>query len=106
MSTYGDSYRSGKPSSAGGPQVPSEFVSEYPSCAAVLAGIWSDDGKECQVPPASIIVFAEGGKLKFCISPKVGNMVAFGTCEDSSKGLGAIEAAIEGCHFEWKKARR
>jgi hypothetical protein len=107
MSTYGKSYTNG---SAGGigdqAQVPQTVVDEFPALASVLGGVYSIDGLVCEVPPASVILFAELGKVKFCIHPRRGDKVAFGTLSRPEAGFSALNDEIEAGNFEWKRGKR
>lgn len=80
------------------------FAAEFPHVWDIFRGrpySAEDPGR----PPATILVFAEGGKLKFCIKPKQGGLVAFGTVEDASRGLHGVDKAIADGHVEWKKSK-
>jgi len=57
-------------------------------------------------PPATILLFPEGGKLKFCVKPKFGGLVAFGTVQDPSKGMAGLDEAIAAGHLEWKQSKK
>jgi hypothetical protein len=105
MSTYGESYSKVNVDGKQMRYVCDQFAERFPMISQVFAGIYSDDGKVCQVPPASIVIFAEAGKLKFCLTPKHGNRVAFGTVEDPLAGLSGVEAALAGGSYEWKIKR-
>jgi hypothetical protein len=87
-------------------EVPEEFAAEYPSIAEVLNGVFVPDNQAESVPPATIMLFAEEGRLKFCISPKTGPRIAFGCITDPAKGLGGLEDEIVLGRFEWKLGRR
>lgn len=81
------------------------FRDEFPQIWRVFEGrpfTPTDPGR----PPASIILTAEGGRLKFVIRPKYGGMVAFGTIADPSKGMRGLEEAISRGDLEWKKNKR
>jgi hypothetical protein len=82
-----------------------EFAAEFPEINNVFRGVRADDGLSWQVWPATLNLFPGDGKLKFCISPKAGSKIAFGTVDDPTKGLGGVEAAIAAGHYEWKGRR-
>jgi len=82
-----------------------EFVQDYPTIAEVLMGSPAVSEGTQGTPPASIILFAEGGVLKFVISPKIGNRVAFGSIGDPVKGFTALESELQAGRYEWKIAR-
>jgi hypothetical protein len=102
MSTYRESYAKGASQAGFSRFVSEEFEQEFPMVSNVFAGEYDADGKTCIVPSASIVLFAEAGKLKFCITPRVGNRVAFGTCDDPVKGLASVEQALARGNYEWK----
>lgn len=80
------------------------FSCEFPHVWQVFQGrpyTADDPGR----PPATILLFAEGGKLKFCIKPKQGGLVAFGTVSDASRGLYGVDKAIADGDLEWKKSK-
>lgn len=81
------------------------FRDEFPLIWSIFEGrpyTATDPGR----PPATIILCAEGGRLKFVVKPKHGGMVAFGTILDPSKGLQGLEDALQRGDLEWKKSRR
>lgn len=77
---------------------------DYPNLTEALLGAKGPDGK-IAIWPSTLMLFLEGDVLKFCLSPKVGDKVAFGTILDPSKGLLGIEQALESGKFEWKKRK-
>jgi hypothetical protein len=107
MSSYGKSYLNGSVLGVGDQaQVPEAIVADLPALASVLGGVYSTDGSTCEVPPASVILFAELGKLKFCIHPKRGTKVAFGTLSHPERGFQCLNDEIEAGNFEWKNGKR
>lgn len=77
---------------------------EFPELVKALQGCKNLDG-QCVMPPCTLMIFLEGDRLGFCISPKTGTKVAFGTVPDPSKGLAGIEHELAEGHFEWKQKR-
>lgn len=106
MSIYQSSLKGATNASVARREVPEEFASEYPAVAEVLNGVFNKDNQAESVPPATIMLFAEEGRLKFCISPKTGPRIAFGCLRDPAKGLGSLEDEIALGRFEWKLGRR
>jgi hypothetical protein len=106
MSVYQSSLKGAANASVLRREVPEEFASEYPAVAEVLNGVFVKDDQTQSVPPATIMLFAEEGRLKFCISPKTGPRVAFGCITDPSKGFSGLENEIALGRFEWKLGRR
>jgi metal-dependent amidase/aminoacylase/carboxypeptidase family protein len=80
------------------------LAESYPAIAWFLAGRPKDhpEGAEC---PGSLIIFLDSGKLKFCLSPKIGRDVAFGSVTDPTKPMDSIEASLVNGSIEWKKRR-
>jgi len=81
------------------------LAEEYPAIAWVLSGR-PKDHPEGQEAPATIMVFFDSGKLKYCISPKIGLGVAFGTIDDPTQPMASIEASIREGKYEWKNRKR
>lgn len=106
MSTYIQSWRGKGTGRNGSDALSSEFREAYPTLAAVLCGEREGEGAGSEAPRATLNLFEEGGKLKFCILPKEGNQIAFGTIPDPVKGFDAIEVELAAGRFEWKKASR
>lgn len=101
MSRFFDGY--GKTMQDGGRGFPGEdeFRQEFPDLWAALQGDPGEDGK-ARMPPCTLMIFAEGGRLKFCLSPKQGNRVCFGVMSDPVKGLWSVQDALAEGKFEWK----
>jgi hypothetical protein len=74
---------------------------EYPSLVEAFTGI-RDDAGNWEVWPCTVMMFLEGDVLKFCLNPKSGNRVAFGSVSDASKGFSGIDQALRDGNFEWK----
>jgi hypothetical protein len=106
MSSYEDSYREGRGETTAGAAVPPSFREEYPALATIFAGITGEDGKTCSVPAATVNLWFEAGTCKFCIMPRFGNRIAFGTIASPEKGFAALEEAIQRGHYEWKVSKR
>ena len=81
------------------------LAGEYPAIAWALAGR-PKDHEAGQESPATLMIFFDSGKLKYCLSPKIGLGVAFGTIDDSSKVMASIERSITEGKYEWKNRKR
>lgn len=81
------------------------LVEEYPAVAWALAGRPPGHAEGAEYP-ATLMVFFDGGKLKYCLSPKIGQSVAFGTIEDPTQPMASIEASIREGKYEWKTRKR
>jgi len=107
MSAIDDLYRQATAGLTGMSADLEAFASEFPHVWDIFRGspVTPDNPGR---PPATILIFAEGGRLKFCIKPKWGGHVAFGTVQDASQGLLGVDTAIRDGHLEWKasKARK
>ena len=106
MSSYELSYSAGSGESRGGAAVPIEFREEYPALSTVFSGVTAADGQTCAVPAATVNLWFEAGTLKFCIMPRYGNRIAFGTVEAPEKGFAGLEEALQRGRFEWKVSKR
>lgn len=81
------------------------LAEEFPRIAWLLAG--RDKSHEAGgMPPFSLILFFDGGRLKFCFSSKQAREVAFGTVERPNVVLASIEASLADEKIEWKIPRR
>lgn len=78
------------------------LLEEVPLLAKCFIGQSSEDGKTT-LPPCSLILFLERDLLKFCLSPKVGDEVAFGVVQEPLYSLEGVERALREDKFEWKK---
>jgi hypothetical protein len=81
------------------------LAGEFPAIAWALAGR-PKDHPEGQEYPATLMIFFDSGRLKYCLAPKIGLGVAFGTIKDPSKLLDSIEASLRQGDYEWKTRRR
>jgi len=81
------------------------FRSVWPNLADAILGRFRS-GEDPGRPPMKILLFAEADKLKFMLSPLLGDLVAFGTFPDVTGGFDGLEAELAKGAFEWKKRRR
>jgi len=84
--------------------VPPEFAESYPALAEVLAGAPAGDGMDAMYPH-TVMIFVEGGRLKFCLNCSQSLAVGFGTIEDGSKPLEGIDKAIAEDRIDWRVRR-
>lgn len=106
MSSYEESWRESLNGHSTGGALPLEFSEAYPALSSILQGMPETTSGRVAVPPATVSIFADGGKLKFCISPKKGPSVAFGCLADPCKGLDDLELQLSQHRFEWRKGSR
>jgi len=76
---------------------------EFPELTAALLGSKTIEGT-CLLPPCTLMLFVNDGRFGFCLSPKTGTKVAFGTIPDPSKGLSCVESEIAQGNYEWKNS--
>lgn len=104
MSIYGQTYSS----SAGGKEeanaLPEEFLSKFPILSEALAGVYDSSGK-CKMSKATLMIFLDGGRLKFCISPQGSPRVAFGMLPGVFPSFQTVEDELKAGKFEWKSKR-
>jgi hypothetical protein len=106
VSSYIQSWRGKNGSTKAGGTLPPEFADAYPTLFAVLCGEVEGEGVGSRAPKATINLFEEGGKLKFCVCPKEGVEVAFGCFADPVKGLDDLESQLAAQRFEWKRGSK
>ena len=78
-----------------------DLIEVCPSLVEAFTGT-VDESKRWVVGPCTVMIFYEAGKLKFCLSPKFTNKVAFGVIDDPVHPWDGIEKAIENGKLEWK----
>lgn len=106
MSSYIQSWRGKNGSTKASGALPSEFAESYPTLSAVLCGETEGEGVGSRAPKATVNIFEEGGKLKFCICPKEGAEIAFGCFADPVKGFEDLELQLAAQRFEWKRGTK
>lgn len=77
---------------------------EFPELTQAFKGTKNVEG-QVVLPPCTLMLFLDGDRLGFCLSPKTGLRVAFGSVPDPAKGLAGVEAELAAGHFEWKNKR-
>lgn len=78
-----------------------EMSQHLPCITAVLLGV-RGTAEVAAVPPATIMLFVDGGALKVCISPKGGEFVAFVTLASDEDFLHSLDDAIENDKLNWR----
>jgi len=93
-----------------GPPLPSEespddpinkLASLYPGIAQVLKGRSKEENGGV-LPPCTIMLSLDAGVIKFCVSPKFGAHVCFGTIDDATKLLHSLDKAIQANKVDWR----
>lgn len=85
--------------------VPPEFRESYPAIAEVLSGAPAGEGMDAMYPH-TVMIFVEGGRIKFCLNCSQSQAVGFGTIEDGSKPLEGIERAIAEDRIDWRARKQ
>lgn len=106
MGAYSESFNASINGRATAGNLPEEFAESYPTLATVLCGEPATEQCPKGVPPGTVSIFADGGKLKFCISPKIGANIAFGCFADPVKGLDDLEVQLSQGRFEWRRGTK
>jgi len=78
-----------------------DLILEIPEVIDAFTGSVDADGR-WKRGPCTVMMFVEGSKLKFCLSPKFSSSVAFGVIPDPDKPFHSMEAELNLGHFEWK----
>lgn len=102
MSTYLAGANHVRDHKRGEPAINAGFPEAFPEISAIFSGDFNSETGFWRIPPASITLFAEGGRLKFCINPQGFGQVCFGTVQDANEGLEGVQRAIRDGHCEWK----
>jgi hypothetical protein len=103
MATYQERFDAAAEDTYNRSSVEPTFREEYPTLADVFSGITSRDPNQKDIPCATINLFWEGGRLKFCIIPRGLPKIAFGCLAEPEKGFAALEWALANGAFEWKR---
>lgn len=108
MSTFRDSFRGLKPSAGEQSALEIDIRKCWPNLADCLFGVPSADGGEPLMPSCSIVMFIEGDRLKYCLTPQGSTHVAFGTISAPMEGFNGLEASLERGDYAWraKKGKR
>jgi hypothetical protein len=84
------------------PKIPVEFSERFPELGSLFGGRLNPDNGRVEVPPATITLFFEVSRLKFCVHPRTGHRIAFGSVREALDGLVGVEEALKLGHYEWK----
>ncbi len=66
----------------GEPVLGEAFKDKFPEVSAAFSGSTKEGTQFWRVPPASITLFVEGGRLKFVVNPPGFGQVMFGTVQE------------------------
>jgi hypothetical protein len=102
MSMFRGSYQACANESGGPSELELHIRSQWPTAADVLFGSGAEgDGQLC-IPSHTILLFAEGEYLKYCLSSKQTRLVAFGAIPKDNVRLGMLERSLSAGDFAWK----
>lgn len=104
--SWKESFWSGQSQNGKAATLPLDFKAKYPTLAEVLEGEGTGTKENPATPACSVVLFAEGDRLKFCITPRVGNRVGFGCVREAVRGLEGLESELSGGSVEWKLSKR
>lgn len=80
------------------------LAATHPILASILAG--REKGHPAgAMPTTSVLIFLDGGRIKFCLHPVESQKVAFGCITDPSDLLTSFEAEVTAGNYEWRKSR-
>lgn len=85
--------------------VPVEFAQAFPVLGQLFGGFTDPDTNQ-KMPSCSLSIFCEGGRLKWCLIPKDGPKVCFGTLHDWDNPWESLQAALSKGECEWKPTNR
>jgi hypothetical protein len=103
MSTYLEGANHVGSQEVGQVLLPIGLSENFPEVAQVFRGDFNQETGFWKIPPASITLFVEGGRLKFVVNPGGFGQVCFGTVKDASKGLEGVNSALQVGDCEWKR---
>lgn len=104
MSSYELSFTKSIGGKSGKNECPPEISSKFPQISQALEGVYDDAGK-CIISKATLMVFLDSGRVKFCISPQSIPRCLFGCVPEGSEIISGIESELAAGHFEWKSKR-
>jgi len=84
--------------------VPLEFAQSYPALAEFLGGSEAAEGVQ-KLFPHTLMVFAEGGRLKYCLTCSQTNFVGWGSISDPEKLLECIERDLNEDQTDWRERK-
>jgi len=85
-------------------QVPPEFLESYPALSEFLGGSEAAEGV-VKIFPHTLMVFAEGGRLKYCLTCSQTNFVGWGSIADPTKLLECIERDLNEDQTDWRERK-
>jgi len=84
--------------------IPHEFRESYPVLSEALGGSPAAEGMT-EMYPHTLMIFVEGGRLKYCLSCSQAQAVGFGCIQDPAKALESIEQDLEQDKIDWRQRK-
>lgn len=78
-----------------------DHAERWPELAALFAGKLDEAGRWA-IGPTTLMIWAEGGHIKFCLSPKFCTTVGFYTVSDPEHVFDSVEHAIVAQKVDWR----
>ncbi len=88
------------PSAGGGKVADPAFEKAHPTLFAFMT-VEEEDGKKRT--PSSLVLFAEGGEFKACLTEKDANLKLWRSADTFQKLLGALEKALASGQADWRR---
>jgi len=79
-----------------------DFQSRFPNLSELFGGLFDEEGRVWKIYPCTMTIFFEASRMKYCVHPRHGCRVAFGSGQDGLGGFAELEQSLELGHFEWK----
>jgi hypothetical protein len=105
MSTFRKSLEASSSMSPGASELELRMRSAWPNLADALFGVIGVVDQSVALPSCSIILFVEGDRLKYCLTPQGSDKVAFGTISEPLEGFSGLESSLAAGDFAWRAKR-
>lgn len=86
----------------GRPAMSAGDYDELPHVSRLMVGVWSDERKEWELPPHTLIMWLEGSILHFLFAAGDKEQRLFGTTSGLSHGLNGVQTALASGNCAWK----
>lgn len=81
--------------------LPPEFRESFPALSEFLGGSPAAEGLS-EVFPHTVMIFAEAGRLKYCLNCSQSSAVGFGCIQDPAKPMESLELEIAQDKIDWR----
>lgn len=105
MSIFLESFSRSEPTNGAATQLELDMRKRWPTVADALFGVTIAGNASASFPSCSIILFVEGDRLKYCLTPQGKDRVAFGTISTPLDGLDGLESSLAAGDFAWRAKR-